>query len=89
MSGKRFENQSAVITGGADGIGKAIARRLGGAEVTIFDLNEASIKATVSEFAEAGGLSLPARSSISRRKRTSSPVSKRSPPAAKEDILTS
>ena len=40
----------------------ASARRslavLGGAEVTIFDLNEASIKATVSEFAEAGGLSL-------------------------------
>ena len=26
--------------------------------MTIFDLNEASIKATVSEFAEAGGLSL-------------------------------
>jgi 3-oxoacyl-[acyl-carrier protein] reductase len=56
MSEKRFENQSAVITGGADGIGKAIARRLAneGAEVTIFDLNEASIKETVAEFAEAG-----------------------------------
>lgn len=56
MSEKRFENQSAVITGGADGIGKAIARRLAseGAEVTIFDLNEASINATVAEFAEAG-----------------------------------
>lgn len=56
MSEKRFENQSAVITGGADGIGKAIARRLAseGAEVTIFDLREASINATVAEFAEAG-----------------------------------
>lgn len=56
MSEKRFENQSAVITGGADGIGKAIARRLAseGAEVTIFDLSEASINATVAEFAEAG-----------------------------------
>ena len=56
MSEKRFENQSAVITGGADGIGKAIARRLAseGTAVTIFDLNEASINATVAEFAEAG-----------------------------------
>jgi 2-dehydro-3-deoxy-L-rhamnonate dehydrogenase (NAD+) len=53
---KKFENQSTVITGGADGIGKAIARRLAdeGAEVTIFDLNETSIRATIAEFAEAG-----------------------------------
>jgi len=56
MSENRFENQSAVITGGADGIGKAIARRLAaeGADVTIFDLNEASITAAIGEFADVG-----------------------------------
>jgi NAD(P)-dependent dehydrogenase (short-subunit alcohol dehydrogenase family) len=57
MSAKRFENQSAVFTGGAYGIGKAIARRLAdeGAKVTIFDLNETCIRATVAGFARAGG----------------------------------
>lgn len=38
---KRFENQGAIVTGGADGIGKAVVERLaGGGKVTIFDLNE-------------------------------------------------
>jgi 3-oxoacyl-[acyl-carrier protein] reductase len=57
MSAERFKNQAAVFTGGADGIGKAIARRLAdkGAKVTIFDLNETSISATVAGFAGAGG----------------------------------
>lgn len=56
MTEKRFEKQSAIITGGADGIGKAIAHRLAteGAHVTIFDLNEATISAVIAEFAEAG-----------------------------------
>ena len=56
MTERRFENQSAVVTGGADGIGKAIARRLAseGARVTIFDLNEKNMASTIQEFADAG-----------------------------------
>jgi len=56
MEKSRFENQTAIITGGADGIGKAIARRLAeeGAEVTIFDISVANGEAAVGEFAEAG-----------------------------------
>lgn len=56
MSERRFENQSAIITGGADGIGKAIARRLAieGALVTIFDVGESSTGTTIREFAEEG-----------------------------------
>jgi len=56
MTEKRFENQRAIITGGADGIGKAIARRLTneGADVTIFDLSEPMIESVIREFAEAG-----------------------------------
>ena len=39
---KRFDNQIAVITGGASGLGKAIGKRLAseGAYVAIFDIDE-------------------------------------------------
>ena len=53
---KRFENQVAIVTGGADGIGKAITERLAseGAAVTIFDVNLAQSENAVGGFAEAG-----------------------------------
>lgn len=49
---KRFTNKIAVITGAAEGIGKAIALRLGleGATLALFDLNKALLQKTVSEF---------------------------------------
>lgn len=52
----RFEGQTVIVTGGADGIGKAIARRLAeeGASATIFDISVANGEATVGEFAESG-----------------------------------
>jgi 2-dehydro-3-deoxy-L-rhamnonate dehydrogenase (NAD+) len=52
----RFENQVAVISGGADGIGKAIAWRLAteGCTVALLDINEAMLKKTVLEFNNAG-----------------------------------
>lgn len=56
MSENRFEGQSAIVTGGADGIGKAIAQRLAseGALVTLFDTSVAKGEAAVGEFAESG-----------------------------------
>lgn len=47
----RFKNQAVLITGGAEGLGKAIARRLGreGARITLVDFNEAALHATVEE----------------------------------------
>lgn len=56
MQNTRFENQTAIVTGGADGIGKAIVQRLAeeGAEVTIFDISVENGEAAVGEFAEAG-----------------------------------
>lgn len=53
---KRFENQIAIVTGGADGIGKHIARRLAseGATVAIFDADEEKSNAAVAQFAAAG-----------------------------------
>src|SRR5579862_8070190 len=49
---KRFSNKVAIITGGAVGIGKAVACRLGkeGAAIALFDLNKALLQQTVEEF---------------------------------------
>lgn len=54
---KRIENRVAIITGGADGIGKAAASRFAheGATVLIWDMNEAKGNETVAEIAKNGG----------------------------------
>jgi 3-oxoacyl-[acyl-carrier protein] reductase len=38
---RRFEDQVAIITGGADGLGKGIARRIAseGGRIILFDIN--------------------------------------------------
>lgn len=53
----RFENKHAVVTGGASGIGQAIAQRLGaeGAEVHIFDRDADAADRVVAEIGSAGG----------------------------------
>jgi NAD(P)-dependent dehydrogenase (short-subunit alcohol dehydrogenase family) len=53
---QRFHKQVAVVTGGADGLGKAIARRLGseGACVALFDRNANLLNAAKVEFNNAG-----------------------------------
>lgn len=56
MQTNRFENQIAIVTGGADGIGRAITERLAreGARVTIFDVNAEKAAAACGELAEDG-----------------------------------
>lgn len=53
---KRFSNKIAIITGGAEGIGKAIAYRMGkeGATLAIFDLNKVMLQKTIEEFIKDG-----------------------------------
>jgi 2-dehydro-3-deoxy-L-rhamnonate dehydrogenase (NAD+) len=53
---KRFENQVAVISGGADGLGKGIANRLcsEGCRVVLFDINEKLLQQTVNDFKKLG-----------------------------------
>ncbi|MGD7044397.1 SDR family NAD(P)-dependent oxidoreductase [Jeotgalibacillus proteolyticus] len=53
----KLRNKVAVITGGADGIGKATARKFveQGAKVIVADVNEAIGQETVNELTSAGG----------------------------------
>ncbi len=53
---QRFDNQVAVITGGADGLGKAIAERIAseGGAVALFDRNGALLKQTTAEMKAKG-----------------------------------
>lgn len=53
---KRFENQVAIITGGAEGLGKGIAERIAseGGRVALFDINKALLVQTVEEFINKG-----------------------------------
>lgn len=57
---KKLESKIAVITGGADGIGKATAEKFAteGATVVIWDLNEDKGNQTVKEIEQKGGKSL-------------------------------
>ena len=54
---KRFENQVAIVTGGASGIGAGVATRMAdeGAHVALFDVNEAALQEEVARIKEAGG----------------------------------
>ena len=51
-----FDDQVAVVTGGADGIGKGIAAMLARerVHVFIFDVIEAKLEATIAEFGRCG-----------------------------------
>ncbi|NIA68848.1 SDR family oxidoreductase [Pelagibius litoralis] len=54
MAAQDFEGRSAVVTGGARGIGLATAKRLaaGGARVALWDIDEAALAAARSTFAD-------------------------------------
>src|SRR5678815_2033474 len=53
---KRFENQSAIITGGAEGLGKGIAERIvyEGGKVFLFDINQPMLEKTLQDFKNKG-----------------------------------
>lgn len=56
-TGTRLADRTAVITGGASGIGRASALRFAseGAEVVVWDLDPVGIDAVVTEIRRAGG----------------------------------
>jgi NAD(P)-dependent dehydrogenase (short-subunit alcohol dehydrogenase family) len=52
----RYKNKIAIVTGSADGIGKAVARRLGqeGATIALFDVNQQKLEQAVAELQAEG-----------------------------------
>jgi NAD(P)-dependent dehydrogenase (short-subunit alcohol dehydrogenase family) len=58
---KRFDRKVAIITGGASGIGKAVAVKLGqqGAKVVVVDLKEDAARTVADEITVGGGKALP------------------------------
>jgi len=56
MMSERFNQQVAVISGGADGLGKGIADRIAleGGKVFLLDKNQALLEKTINEFKEKG-----------------------------------
>lgn len=62
-SAGKLEGKVAIVTGGAQGIGRAISRRLAsdGAAVAVADLNEEKAGSVANEIVAAGGRAMPAR----------------------------
>ncbi len=62
----RFSNKAAIITGGAQGIGEAIARQMAseGAAVAILDIQEAKAQAVAKDIIAQGGLALAVKMDI-------------------------
>ena len=86
---KRFTNKTAIISGGATGIGKAIAWRLGkeGAAVALFDINETILQKTVDEFIMNGIKAKGYRTDISNEKQVSKAISQVEKEWKKIDVL--
>jgi NAD(P)-dependent dehydrogenase (short-subunit alcohol dehydrogenase family) len=64
----RFDGRAALVTGAAQGMGRAIAKRLleEGASVALFDLDEALVESTAGELG-ALGTTVPVAGDVSRR----------------------
>lgn len=67
---KRFEQQVAVISGGAEGLGKGIAYRIAseGGIVILLDINGSKLETTVNEFAANGLQAKGYQTDISKEK---------------------
>ncbi len=68
MTEQPYEGQSAIVTGAASGIGRAIAQRLadGGAQIAVVDRDLAGANATVAAIHESGGGAFAIEADVSK-----------------------
>ncbi|WP_046314950.1 SDR family NAD(P)-dependent oxidoreductase [Mycobacterium sp. UM_Kg1] len=81
----RLRNRNALVTGGAQGLGRAISRRLAadGARVTIVDLNEQKAAECVELIAREGGTASFVKANVAKREDIAAAVQA----AAADDVL--
>ena len=65
----KFENKVALVTGGASGIGEAIAKRLAseGAKVVVADINDVAAKDVAAAIEAAGGVAAAFRQDVASK----------------------
>ena len=63
----QLENKSTIVTGGASGVGRAIAERFAteGARVVLADVNDAGLQETAAAIEASGGTALPIKVDVS------------------------
>lgn len=63
----QLKNKSAIVTGGASGVGRAIAERFAaeGARVFLADVNDAGLKETSAAIESSGGVAVPLEVDVS------------------------
>lgn len=86
---ERFTGQVAVVSGGADGLGKGIANRLAseGASLALFDVNERLLEQTVAHFQAQGFTVRGYRVDISSEKAVSAAFSRVEAEFGKIDVM--
>lgn len=86
---KRFENQVAVISGGADGLGKGIALRIAaeGGKVMLFDINSVLLKKSMDEMKALGYVAEGFQVDISKEESVKSAFQKVESTFGKIDVM--
>ncbi|HEX3501441.1 MAG TPA: 3-oxoacyl-ACP reductase family protein [Stellaceae bacterium] len=87
----RFSGKSAIVTGAASGLGRAIAQRLAseGSAVVIADANEAHAVEVRDEIVAAGGRAIAIRTDVTRRDEVAAMVAATLADYRRLDILVS
>ncbi len=85
----RFENQVAVITGGADGLGKGIAEQIAseGGSLVLLDINDKLLQTTVNEFNEKGFKTVGIQCNVADESSVISAINKTEEQFGKIDIM--
>ena len=89
MAAVRFEGRGAIVTGGAQGIGGATARRLGseGAKVLVVDVEAKAAEANAERIRKAGGTAVAITGDVSDEKVTKAMVERAMNEFGRLDVL--